>query len=62
MFSVYYLLYNDRIWVGDFPTYKDALDNIENTGKLLYYENGVNDVSFDIYYNQQLYQELVYTV
>ena len=62
MFRVTYTLFNDEVWLGDFPTYDMALDYIEKEGKLLYYENGVNNLVFTVWYDHHLYQEVVYSV
>ena len=62
MFSVTFDLFGDEVWMGHFSTYDMALFFIEKRAKFEYYENGLNDICFTVWYDGQLYQEVVYSI
>ena len=58
MYKVYYNLFNDVVWVGDFPTYDMALEHARGTAEYQKYENGVTSLDFTILKDIHLYKSI----
>lgn len=58
MFRVTWVMYGDEIWVGDFSTYDLAVEACEYTKRLEYYENGIEFITFSIWYEGHLFDEI----
>lgn len=58
MYRVYYNLFNDVVWVGDFPTYDMALEHARGTAEYQKYENGVKQLEFTILKDRHLYKSI----
>ena len=58
MFRVTWVMFGDEIWVGDFPNYELAVEACKYTKNLEYYENGMEVITFSIWLDGHLFDEL----